>query len=189
MVVIRNIISGMDDLKDLRPYIWLCQICGFFPYRMEVDAVTKRFKRFIFSYFHPVTFWYLFIHIYVNASYLFEHFNVKVGQERQTQELRIFFLMRCYWILTSIGDRIFVYILILRCSLINKAIEFLRKMNVTLETVPNTSLKIPRRLLAGAVYSLVLVSQVGYFNRLETKSCRIFKSKLRVKYDRTWFPT
>lgn len=53
--------SEMEDLEKLRPFKWLCQLCGFFPYQMEVNPVTKRFKCFTFSIFHPVAFWYFFL--------------------------------------------------------------------------------------------------------------------------------
>ena len=153
----------MAGLEDLRPFIWLCQICGFFPYRMEVDAVTKRFKRFTFSYFHPVTFWYLFVQFCSFASYYV--LGLYKTQKMEQDPIKGFSVLVSYFALTQTSDIFLVYGLVFRCSLISKAAEILPEMNETLETVTflGSSLNITRRVIAGTVYSLILASQLSRF--------------------------
>lgn len=51
----------MKILKQLRPFVLLCQLCGLFPFDMELDADTEEFKRFAFSWRRPVTWWFTFL--------------------------------------------------------------------------------------------------------------------------------
>ena len=46
----------MAIVKDLGIFFRFGQVFGLFPYRMAVD---RKFKRFDFSWFHPLTFWFI----------------------------------------------------------------------------------------------------------------------------------
>jgi hypothetical protein len=47
----------MGFFEQLGPFMRLCQCVGLFPYRVETSS--GRFKRFVFSWFHIVTGWFI----------------------------------------------------------------------------------------------------------------------------------
>lgn len=49
----------MSVIDQLRPYVSLCQACGFIPYVMERDSKTKRFVKFNFSWKYSITWWFI----------------------------------------------------------------------------------------------------------------------------------
>ena len=49
----------MSIIDILRPYVSLCQACGFIPYVMERDSKTKRFVKFNFSWRNSITWWFI----------------------------------------------------------------------------------------------------------------------------------
>lgn len=49
----------MGIFEQLRPFVFFCQLCGFTPFRMLFHPETKRFQRFIFSWIHPLTWWFI----------------------------------------------------------------------------------------------------------------------------------
>lgn len=53
----------MALLARLRPLVCVCQLIGIFPFSMEYCKTRNvlRFKRFAFSYFHPLTVWFCLI--------------------------------------------------------------------------------------------------------------------------------
>ncbi len=53
----------MSVFEQLRPFVSLCQACGFFPYTIENNSNTKKFERFTFSFRHPTTWWFFLISI------------------------------------------------------------------------------------------------------------------------------
>lgn len=51
----------MFIFQKLRPFVWMCQCFGAFPFFIETFPETKIFKKFSFSWKHPVTWWFIFI--------------------------------------------------------------------------------------------------------------------------------
>lgn len=47
----------MAGLERLRFLIWWANAAGLLPFRMELDANTAKFRRFAFSWKHPLTWW------------------------------------------------------------------------------------------------------------------------------------
>ena len=145
----------MDGLEDLRPFIWLCQICGFFPYRMEVDAVTKRFKRFTFSYIHPITIWCFSLQLYHLVSYV-NSFTVSMHLEQGipthgSQILRMFLCLSEYL------DNFVLWAVVYRLWLISKALEISGEMD---QSLPTIRLKIAVRTYMAIAYVLLSVKQL-----------------------------
>ena len=143
----------MEGLEKLRPFISFCQLCGFFPYRMEVDPVTKRFKRFTFSIYHPVTFWYFFVNL-IQISYLLarwpelKNYLDAVAEISPIQVLAFF---------TQHTELVVVYILVHRLSLINKEVEFLEQINEPMRVISNQSFNMSPRIYIGSAYTLISV--------------------------------
>ena len=53
----------MAGLEELRFLIVWGNVIGVFPFRMELDPFTKKYKQFTFSFKHPLTWWFLFCSI------------------------------------------------------------------------------------------------------------------------------
>ena len=144
----------MEGLEKISPFVSFCQLCGFFPYRMEVDPVTKRFKRFTFSIYHPVTFWYFFVNL-IQISYLLARWPelknyLDVVAEISPIQVLAFF--------TQHTELVVVYILVHRLSLINKEVEFLEQINEPMRVISNQSFNISPRIYIGLACTFISVS-------------------------------
>lgn len=53
--------SNMSVFEKLGPFVGLCQACGMIPYTIKNDLDTKKFEKFIFSFKHFNTWWFLLI--------------------------------------------------------------------------------------------------------------------------------
>ena len=146
----------MEGLEKVSPFVSFCQLCGFFPYRMEVDPITKRFKRFTFSICHPVTFWYLFVNLTLIISCLMVSLSKKFREEGQLQVLQISPIQMLV-LVTEIIDLVIIYVLVYRLSIINEALEIIQQLNETIGSIPNKSFSIMPRICIGAVYALISV--------------------------------
>lgn len=51
----------MSTLEQLRPFVNICQACGVFPYTMDYDPVTQKFRGFTFSLKNFTTWWFVFL--------------------------------------------------------------------------------------------------------------------------------
>ena len=146
--------SKMEGLEKLRPFISFCQLCGFFPYRMEVDPVTKRFKRFTFSIYHPVTFWYFFVNLLLISFLLARWPNIKTlsnpfAEISPIQMLALF---------TQHTELVVFYILVHRLSLINKVVKFLKQVDELMKVISNQSFNISPRIYIGLACTFISVS-------------------------------
>ena len=146
--------SKMEGLEKLRPFISFCQLCGFFPYRMVVDPVTKRFKRFTFSIYHPVTFWYFFVNLLLISFLLARWPNIKTlsnpfAEISPIQMLAIF---------AQHTELVVVYILVHRLSLINKVVKFLKQVDELMKVISNQSFNISPRIYIGLACTFISVS-------------------------------
>ena len=151
--------SKMEGLEKLRPFIWFCQLCGFFPYRMEVDPVTKRFKRFTFSICHPVTFWYFFVNLapFVPISIYSSSEKIKEDAVEMTP------LQYCL-IATQCIDLFVIWIFVYRLPLINKAVQLLQDVDESLKSISDRSFSITHRIYIGVAYTLISVITIyGYW--------------------------
>lgn len=54
----------MSVLEQLSPLVSLCQACGFMPYTVEYDPITKSYSKFSFSVKNRVTWWFIFTWIF-----------------------------------------------------------------------------------------------------------------------------
>ena len=60
----------MSALKQLGPFIRICQLSGLIPFTMELDSKTGKFHRFRFSWRHYVTWYYLAVWILQVAGFV-----------------------------------------------------------------------------------------------------------------------
>ena len=147
---------GMEGLEKLRPFVWLCQLCGFFPYRMELDPVTKRFKRFTFSFWHPVTFWFIFV-ILVQMSIYFILISNKEIRDNISSTFSKATSVELLAVVTQTIDLAVIYVVVYRLSLVNRAVEFLQQADESLGSIPNKSFNIAPRIYIGVAYTFIWV--------------------------------
>lgn len=69
--------------EKLRPFVWMCQFFGLFPFVMEIDPQTKLFKKFFFSWKKPVTWWFVFILI---GQFLLLCININLAWKLNSEE-------------------------------------------------------------------------------------------------------
>lgn len=63
-------------IQQLRPFIWFCQFVGVIPFYMvnDDDSPSKTFQKFSFSLWHPVTWWFSLLSIFLLISPFFDSF-------------------------------------------------------------------------------------------------------------------
>lgn len=59
----------MIIFEHMRPFVFFCQILAVFPFYVESDPETKKFKKFSFSFKHPVTWWFLLV-LFLQITFL-----------------------------------------------------------------------------------------------------------------------
>ena len=152
----------MEGLEKIGPFVSFCQLCGFFPYRMVVHPVTKRFKRFTFSICHPVTFWYFFVNL-IQISYLLATWSKKETIKKffrnayHSENFGEMSPIQMLPVLTQKIDLVVVYILVHRLSLINEVVEFLDQVDEAFRAISNKSFNISPRIYIGLAYTFISV--------------------------------
>ena len=133
----RNKVTGpvsgaMEELTNLRPFVWFCQFSGFIPFRMEIDPETKKFQRFSFSFRHPLTWWFAFLKIltWLSLCYVIVSWAREMSRAKQlslehicSMSLGIFHLLAM----------ITVQFTLLHCSSLAKAIASIKKADESYE--------------------------------------------------------
>ena len=147
----------MEGLEKISPFVSFCQLCGFFPYRMEVDPVTKRFKRFTFSICHPATFWFFFVIPGIMNSinvviYYSEEYRKSVDTTVSEMSPISFLIFA-----TDTIDVVVVYILVYRSRLINQAVEFIQLADKSMESIPNKCFNFTPRIYVAAAHTFISV--------------------------------
>ena len=127
---------AMDKLTNLRPFVRLCQLIGFIPFRMEVDSETKKFQRFSFSFRHPLTWWFIItklsncvsfcIGVYISIS-IFSKLNAEWSSKKG-----ICFISSSMFQCLVI---VIIQLALVRCSYLRKAIELIVRAEGTFKSV------------------------------------------------------
>ena len=152
--------SEMAGLEQSGAFVRFCQLCGFLPFRVQLESATKRFT---FSFFHGVTFWYLLIQFSFYISFIYA--NVAVSEIAAPRRLfeRLFY---GYDDLLIFTDLIVCYRIICRCPRLNKVADLLSEFNGTMAPVFDTFSKRAARLYVAIAFLLLWVSSFAYFNSI-----------------------
>lgn len=156
----------------MRPFFRYCQLIGFFPFRMEFEKTTKRFKNFSFSWSYPITWWFIvftlvnYVSYYVSTTQLFKssHFNnlpfLVYVTLMTVMVIYVAIVMLSRFVITS------------RFSHLYKAIEFMRLAEFTLtkDEHPNCKNTINKRMTIGLIINFIWVIQILYCVMLITFS-------------------
>ena len=154
----------MDKLTNLRPFVRLCQLSGFIPFRMEVDSETKKFQQFSFSFHHPLTWWFFIIKfiIFVSFYMLFsisQKFFPQLNAEWGSKISICFVSMIIFQYLIIVVMQLSMF----RCSRLRKAIELIVKAKQTLNSVSKMAEHkntVTRRTFFGLLLIFILVKPV-----------------------------
>ena len=167
----------MEELTNLRPFVWFCQFSGFIPFRMEIDPETKKFQRFSFSFRHPLTWWFAFVKIMSLGLLYFDFYVIQSLLSKADDNLQ--------WI-CSLCQEIFqvaivvvVQLVLLRVSHLIKAIEWARKADETWASTANMAVhtdNVIYRTFAGIFFTLCAVKLMFFFiqHPLPHSSCYFF---------------
>jgi hypothetical protein len=132
------------------------QVIGVVPYSMKTDRLTGEFKRFQFSWCHPITFWCILVIIFqtIHICLALFGFNGKMEQEFSSYKMS-----KMVVIIMAVGqmDSLVMFFIIraitFRYSQLQLAAQFLTKQTVKaleeLEKLPNCKNSIKLRTLIG----------------------------------------
>ena len=147
----------MESLKELGPFVRLCQISGLFPFRLKIDPELKHFQRFQLSLLHPLTFWYISIQLLLQLSSILDlHYEPLL--------LEISTLDTCIERVTKIGERIALVSIVLRCSHLRKYVELIQRVNEPLRYFLRTNSfnkALRRRAYIGTAWVLTMVNKLS----------------------------
>ena len=126
----------MEGLVGLRPFVWLGQLSGFLPFRMEVEPETGKFLRFRFSFRHPLTWFYISTKIMFLLS-LYWH----VGSEdlpwadASGEGMMLIRICTTFYSISLVVTELVVPLIVLRCRRLGNAVELIRTTDATLESM------------------------------------------------------
>lgn len=157
----------MSVFKQLRPFVFVCQLSGFSPFYMESKKSTNQFIKFSFSWKKPVTWWFTFIFV---AQFVFAYFDTSILWDFFYEEgvdkgnipsvIVLFNLLELVSFFVLIGVARYV---IYRISHVKRAIKLIQKVDHILNSpdFPGTNiLSIKRPVVAGIFLTFLCVSCV-----------------------------
>ena len=148
----------MEELTNLRPFVWFCQFSGFIPFRMEIDPETKKFQRFSFSFRHPLTWWFAFVKI-MGLGVLYSDFYVIQSLLSKADDNLQWICSLCQEIF-QVAIVVVVQLVLLRVFHLIKAIEWARKADETWASAANMAVhtdNVIYRTFAGIFFTLCAV--------------------------------
>ena len=144
-------------VAKLGPFIRICQICGFVPFRAETDAVSKIPLGFSFSLRDPLLWWFLLLKAY-NVSGLVVGISMELNSifQRLNSDQHFFACIGIVQVITIFLTQLAVF----RCSHLRRAIELIHKADEAMAPVSKTHASrdgITRRILTDVSLCLCLV--------------------------------
>ena len=152
-------VSPMAGLCKLRPFVWICQSVGFFPFRMEMDHQSGKLNRFTFSWGHPLTWWYFFVHVPTLigncVDLYYEMDSLRYSEEKRT-------VILWYRVMTLSGLILIIMpkCVAFRASHLSRAVEFIKEVDHIFDSLPNQkayqdSVSLRISIAAVTIFSLV----------------------------------
>ena len=129
-------VCRMEGLATLGPFVRLCQLSGFFPFRMELDAETGRFLGLRqFSWRHPLTWWFLTVKL-VTLSFVVPWVGmVRSLLSKTDQEMLLKACLSCQEIFAMVVS-VMIFLTPLGFSRLGRAVDLIRKADDCLLSVP-----------------------------------------------------
>lgn len=159
--------TRMVILEQLRPFVMFCQFYGMFPYYMELDPITKKFKMFSFSVKHPVTWWFFFV---ILAQLVVIYFDIKISWKILFEDAFPCLHKPTTFVIFFCSEHLFFFILVLlvrymtlQYSHLRKAIIYTQKAHSELqvEDLPQENIPaVKRRVFVGLFLAVVFVSLI-----------------------------
>lgn len=157
----------MIIFQQLRPFVNFCQFFGLFPFFIENVPETKQFKKFAFSWKHPVTWWFIIlfftyiIYIVLDLWAAWEVFYYEgIIQSRIPSLFGIFFFLEHIHFFIII---VLTRLITLNSGRLRRVICLLKKVNneLNIESLSLSEIpKVKRRVNIGIVFILICVSEL-----------------------------
>jgi len=170
----------MSALKDLRPFIRLCQILGLIPYSMEIDPETKSFHRFRFSMRSLPAWWYIIA--LVAQAVGFVVIGVSFSEYYQSNHFSDLQLPIVVTLLGASSQFIFLLVqifkrgIILRYNTLGRVVELLKEVERHLKDLPDgCKNSVFKRTIAGLLLSTTLVNSTCYWFTYLTNNHNLLK--------------
>ena len=150
----------MKGLAKLHPFIRICQLSGFIPFRMEIDPLTKKFQGLAFSCL--LGWWSAFLKMISLAGVIFIIMWDIVPKSlvaRGEQASLKTFCFQCMGV-SQVISVFMIQLTALRSNHIRKAMELIQEADDILESVANSAVPedtIVRRTFIGAVLTVSFV--------------------------------
>lgn len=157
----------MGVFEHLRPFVFFCQFSGFTPFRMLFHPESKRFKRFVFSWRHPLTCWFIFqtfvqiaLPIFEICTY-YDHMTNSAGLNNN--------LPLALYSIAIIGMS-FHALLVFLCryvsvhfSAFRRALERIQRIDSVLVELPDKcQLTLGRRIVVGIIFITIGVLSIAW---------------------------
>lgn len=156
----------MGVFEQLRPFVFFCQLCGFTPFRMHFHQESKRFQRFIFTWCHPLTCWFIFLTIvlivipFLEIFVYFDDLRDVAGFDNLPIALYAFTIagIAFHGLQLLLYRYISLYFLAFR-----RALERIQHIDAVLNELPDKcQLTLGRRVVAGLIFITIGVPFVYY---------------------------
>lgn len=171
----------MFIFERLRPFVWICQVFGVFPFYMETDPHTQRFIKFSFSFKNLVTWWFFFI---LSLQAVFLVFDVLASWQMLTQGIKSYDVPLLIVVFLAV-EFMFMYIFVfvtryvtLKCSRVGRAVLLLLKVHQEIDAdnfPPDHAPKVTRFVISCIVTVTISVSNKSYVCRSNLVNNFIFK--------------
>ena len=170
-----SIRTTMEGLAKIGPFVRICQLIGFIPFRMEIDPQTKTFRRFTFSMRDPLTWWFIVLKIFALGALCFSLYAILFSSpiDPMPNDEAVKFVSSVCQPIITIASMFIEQFFMIRYSNLGNAIEFIKKADETLESVSNIERRkdsVISRTIVGVLFTLclVMIRQIYYRFKLHS---------------------
>ena len=175
----------MTDLERTRILVRWSNVIGVQPFRVELDADTGKFRRFNFSWRHPVTWWFV-VSTVLMAVIAWFVFDIYVTLQSSIYETESPTIAKVVYPILQLGSFLTIinpYMLIWRWKDLAEAVKWVHKFDRAVEDVGNLPCQTKRRILFGLLSTYALVSPQWIIGKLNENdfTCRLL-ARFRARF-------
>ena len=147
-----RLIHTMAGLERLRSLILWANVVGVLPFRMDLDPVTGKFRRFTFSWKGPFVYWsviMLTIQTSLTVYLQFQKGALDISSEVPLTQKITMIVMQYDFVLLSFVP----YLLLYRWKNLEAAVKYAHKFDRMIDDEANRPCKTKRRIVIGITLS------------------------------------
>lgn len=161
----------MSALKQLKPFVRVCQISGLIPFTMETDPETKEFLKFGFSLKSATALWYFTILFFVIISFILPSTTLSSTNMSSIYENAVDNMNLSTVGLLLLGATQFSYMIlfsikrvtVLRYKHLRKAVALVKEVEQHLSDLPQCKNTVILRTVIGIIIAVVMVHIFSFY--------------------------